>query len=126
MPKKAREMSAAEVRKIVHPGTGGNRNVAVGGVDGLLLQITPTGARSWLLRATIKGKRRQIGLGAFPDVTLAQARERARGLKDQIWQGIDPLAEKRRLTFAQAMEKTLEARRPSFETRSTGSNGARR
>ena len=115
MPKKAREMSAAEVRKIVHPGTGGNRNVAVGGVDGLLLQITPTGARSWLLRATIKGKRRQIGLGAFPDVTLAQARERARGLKDQIWQGIDPLAEKRRLTFAQAMEKMLEVRTAEFQ-----------
>jgi integrase len=107
-------MSAVEVRKIAHPGTGGNRNVAVGGVDGLLLQVTPTGARSWLLRATIKGKRRQIGLGAYPDVTLAQARERARGVKDMIWQGIDPLAEKRRLTFAQAMEKTLEARTAEF------------
>ncbi len=114
MPRKAKEMSAVEVRKIAHPGTGGNRNVAVGGVDGLLLQVTPTGARSWLLRATVKGKRRQIGLGSYPDVTLAQARERARGVKDIIWQGIDPLAEKRRLTFAQAMEKTLEARTAEF------------
>jgi len=78
------------------------------------LQVTPTGARSWLLRVTIKGKRRQIGLGSYPDVTLAQARERARGVKDMIWQGIDPLAEKRRLTFAQAMEKTLEARTAEF------------
>ena len=33
MPRKAKEMSAVEVRKIAHPGTGGNRNVAVGGVD---------------------------------------------------------------------------------------------
>lgn len=114
MPRKAKEMSAAEVRRIEHPGTGGNRNVAVGGVDGLLLQVTPTGARSWLLRATVKGKRRQIGLGSYPDVTLAQARERARGVKDMIWQGIDPLAERRRLTFAQAMEKTLEARTAEF------------
>lgn len=114
MPRKAKEMSAVEVRKIAHPGTGGNRNVAVGGVDGLLLQVTPTGGRSWLLRATVKGKRRQIGLGSYPDVTLAQARERARGVKDLIWQGIDPLAEKRRLTFAQAMEKTLEARTAEF------------
>ena len=78
------------------------------------MQVTPTGARSWLLRVTIKGKRRQIGLGSYPDVTLAQARERARGVKDMIWQGIDPLAEKRRLTFAQAMEKTLEARTAEF------------
>lgn len=114
MPRKARELSAVEVRKIVHPGTGGNRNVAVGGVDGLLLQVTPTGARSWLLRVTIRGKRRQIGLGSFPDVTLAQARERARGVKDQIWQGLDPLAEKRRMTFSQAMEKTLLSRMAEF------------
>lgn len=114
MPRKAKEMSAAEVRKITHPGNSGNRNIAVGGVDGLLLQVTPTGARSWLLRVTVKGKRPQIGLGSYPDVTLAQARERARSIKDMIWQGIDPLAEKRRLTFAQAMEKTLEARTAEF------------
>jgi len=103
-----------EVRKIAHPGTGGNRNVAVGGVDGLHLQVTPTGARSWLLRVTIKGKRCQIGLGPFPDVTLSQARERAREVKDQIWRGIDPLAEKRRMTFSQAMEKTLLSRMAEF------------
>lgn len=88
--------------------------MAVGGVDGLQLQVTPSGARSWLLRATVKGKRRQIGLGAYPDVTLSQARERARGVRDQIWQGIDPLSEKRRMTFSQAMDKTLEARTAEF------------
>ena len=114
MPRKAKELSATEVRRITHPGTGGNLNVAVGGVDGLQLQVTPTGARSWLLRVTIKGKRRQLGLGPFPDVTLAQARERARGIKEQVWQGIDPLAEKRRFTFAQAMERTLESRTAEF------------
>ena len=114
MPRKAKELSAVEVRKIAHPGTGGNRNVAVGGVDGLHLQVTPTGARSWLLRVTIKGKRCQIGLGPFPDVTLSQARERAREVKDQIWRGIDPLAEKRRMTFSQAMEKTLLSRMAEF------------
>ena len=114
MPRKAKEMSAAEVRRIAHPGKGGNRNVAVGGVDGLQLQVTPTGARSWLLRVTIKGKRRQLGLGPFPDVTLAQARDRARGIKEDLWQGIDPLAEKRLVTFAQAMERTLELRTAEF------------
>ncbi len=114
MPRKAKELSAAEVRRIAHPGTGGNRNVAVGGVDGLLLQVTPSGARSWLLRATVKGRRVQIGLGGYPDTTLAQARTRARDIRDQVWQGIDPLADKRRLTFAQAMEKTLAARTAEF------------
>jgi len=114
MPRKAKEMSALEVRRLAHPGTGRNVCFTVGGVDGLQLQITPTGARSWLLRYTMRGRRPQIGLGAYPDVTLAQARERARQVKDMIWQGIDPLAEKRRLTFAQAVEDYCAAKLGEF------------
>lgn len=110
MPKKVKELSAAEIRRIVHPGKGRNVCFSVGGVDGLQLQVTPTGARSWLLRVIVKGKRRQLGLGAYPDVPLAQARERAREIKQKIWDGIDPLEERQRLTFAQAMEQTLLGR----------------
>lgn len=116
MPRKAKEMSAAEVRRLTHPGRGRNVLYAVGGVDGLSLQITPADARSWVLRCTIRGKRRELGLGPFPDVTLQQARDRARGVKQQIWDGIDPLEEKRRMTFSQAMEKTLEARLAGFRS----------
>jgi len=43
MPKKARELTALDVKRLTHPGQGGNKTFAVGGVDGLLLQITPTG-----------------------------------------------------------------------------------
>jgi len=114
MPKKARELSAADVRRLKHPGTGRNACVPVGGVDGLYLQLTPTGARSWLLRATIKGHRRQIGLGPFPDVGLSQARDRARALKERIWNGEDPLADRRRLTFAQAVESYLQTKLAEF------------
>ena len=81
MPRKAKEMSAVEVRRLVHPGTGRNVCFTVGGVDGLQLQITPTGARSWLLRYKMKGRRHQIGLGSYPDTTLSQARDRARQVK---------------------------------------------
>lgn len=127
MPKKAKEMSAAEVRRITHPGGGRtNITVPVGGVDGLQLQVTPTGARSWLLRTTVAGKRRSIGLGSFPSVTLAQARERAREAREQIWRGIDPVEERRRhraalaaerargMTFRDAVEKTLAAKSGEF------------
>lgn len=114
MPRKAKELSAAEVRRVKHPGVGGNFNKTVGGVDGLQLQVTPTGARSWLLRVMIKGMRRQLGLGAFPDVTLAQARERAREIKDQVWRGGDPLADINRLAFKEAMEHALRARTAEF------------
>lgn len=114
MPKKAKEMTAVDVRRIVHPGTGRNVCVAVGGVDGLQLQITPTGARSWLLRYVMKGKRHQIGLGSYPDTTLSQARDRARQVKDLIWQGIDPLADRQRLTFEQAVDDYLAAKLSEF------------
>lgn len=116
MPKKAKEMSAVEVRRIVHPGTGRNVCFSVGGVDGLQLQITPTGARSWLLRYAMKGKRHQIGLGSYPDTTLSQARERARQVKDMIWQGIDPLADRQRFTFAQSVEDYLTAKLSEFRS----------
>ncbi len=48
MPKKVAELSAKEVRDLKHLGRGLNKTYSVGGVDGLLMQITPTGARSWV------------------------------------------------------------------------------
>lgn len=122
MPKMVPELSPIEIKRLRHPGQGGNFTVAVGGVSGLLLQITPTGARSWVLRTLIGGRRRSLGLGAYPEVGLAQARERARGAKDKVWQGVDPIEEKRAahaalvaaqrrgLTFADAFEKYSEAK----------------
>lgn len=64
---------------------------AVGGVPGLYLQVKPP-ARTWILRATIGEKRRDMGLGGFPAVSLKDARERAREARDQIERGLDPIA----------------------------------
>ncbi|MFM7255878.1 MAG: Arm DNA-binding domain-containing protein, partial [Betaproteobacteria bacterium] len=81
MPKIAKERSALEVKRLIRPGWH-----AVGGVPGLLLQIKPPSregaplARSWILRIQVAGQRQPIGLGAFPQVSLAEARERARKL----------------------------------------------
>lgn len=128
MPKMVPELSPIEVKRLVHPGKGRNAMVAVGGVSGLHLQITPGGSRSWILRATVGAKRRDIGLGGYPDVTLAQARERAREAKDQIWRGIDPIEERkayraaltasqrRGLTFAKAFEKYSDAKLSELRT----------
>ena len=88
MARKAKELSALEVNRLTKPGF-----YAVGGVAGLALQITPSGARSWILRATVGPRRRDIGLGGFPDVTLAGAREAARLARDKIKNGIDPVEE---------------------------------
>ncbi len=89
MPKKARELSAMEVKRITRKGLH-----AVGGVAGLLLQVSPSGTRSWILRVLIGSKRRDIGLGGYPDVSLAHARDNAREVREKIKQGIDPIEEK--------------------------------
>ena len=85
---------------------------SVGVIAGLHLQIQPSGTRSWLLRVKVGDKRRDIGLGAFPEVTLAQAREKARQARDLIGTGIDPVQQAREqqsaLKAAQAKELTFK------------------
>lgn len=127
MPKKAKELSPLEVKRLEHPGKGGNVNFAVGGVSGLLLQVTPSGGRTWLLRVQVGAKRRELGLGGYPDVSLAMARDRARDAKDQIRRGIDPVearkaakaalaaAQRRGLTFKDAVDKCLAAKLDAFK-----------
>ena len=78
MPRRAKELSAVEVRRL---GPGVHN---VGGVAGLLMQVADSGARSWLLRVRIGDKRRGIGLGPFPEIGLARARERAAEAKEAI------------------------------------------
>ena len=96
MPKIAKELSALEVKRLSKPGWH-----AVGGVAGLLLQIRrpskPDGqlARSWILRVMGLVKRQHIGLGSYPQVSLAEAREKARLKSADVKAGIDPVAQKR-------------------------------
>jgi integrase len=68
----------------------------VGGVRGLILNVTMYGSRSWVLRYQVAGKRRDLGLGAYPSVTLADAREAARAARAKLAQGIDPIEDARR------------------------------
>ena len=107
MPRKARALSALEVSRLCSPG-----NHPVGGVAGLYLYVNEGGARSWILRAMIAGKRRHMGLGGFPDVPLAQAKEKARQAREDIQGGIDPIAQRKRaaeqLRASAASEKTFE------------------
>ena len=119
MPKVARELSALDVKRLAHPGGKRNALFAVGGVPGLHLQITSKAGRSWVLRAKVGSKRRDFGLGGFPAVTLAQAREKARDMRSKIENGIDPIeerkaaqaaleaAQRRGLTFEEAVDKAL-------------------
>lgn len=118
MGRKAKELSALVVGRLSAPG-----HHAVGGIAGLYLYINQAGARSWVLRTMVGGKRRHMGLGGFPDVPLAQAREKARKAHDEIAQGVDPIAErhaaKAKLRAKQATDKTFRQAAESYiETQS--------
>lgn len=107
MPKIARQLSAAEVRRIKRPGMH-----AVGGVNGVYLNVKPSGARSWILRVKAGDRQRELGLGSYPTVTLEEARLRAREARDMIWRGIDPVAAK---NAAQDALRAADAKRMTFD-----------
>lgn len=117
MPRKARELKALEVARLKEQGFH-----SVGGVAGLHLRINEAGARNWILRAMVGGKRRDIGLGGFPSVTLALARDKARTTREKIEQGIDPVLERRSsrqalltaVTFDEAATRFIEAKSPEW------------
>ncbi len=90
MPKIAKPLGALEVSRLAGDGLH-----AVGTVAGLYLSINTNGARSWILRTKVGNRRTDIGLGSYPAITLAVARERALAAKDSIRQGVDPVADKR-------------------------------
>ena len=77
-------LSALAVSRLKKPGTH-----PVG--PGLYLQVTSAEVRSWIFRFQLDGKRREMGLGPYPLITLADARERARAARQELQEGRDPI-----------------------------------
>ena len=86
MPKLPEPMGPLAVSRLSRPGLH-----TVGGVPGLALQVLASGGRTWILRVVIGNRRREMGLGGYPGVTLAMAREAAREARDLVRRGIDPI-----------------------------------
>ncbi|HEV7831943.1 MAG TPA: Arm DNA-binding domain-containing protein, partial [Caballeronia sp.] len=107
MPKIAKELGALAVSRLTAPGLH-----MVGHIAGLALQVTPTGARSWIFRVMVGGKRRAMGLGAYPAVSLKEAHEKAQAKRNEIERGVDPVLARKeaasRLRASQALEITFE------------------
>lgn len=94
---------------------------------GLYLNVTIGGSKSWLYRYMLAGKAHWMGLGSYPDVSLAEAREKAAESRKMVRQGIDPLAEKRQQTsvirasiaksilFAKAAEQFIDAHKSGWK-----------
>lgn len=121
MPKRILEKTALEVSRLREEGAH-----AVGGVIGLYLQIIG-GSRVWVYRYTHQGSRRRMGLGSYPAVGLAAAREAARAALNLRNGGIDPLqaraevresarlAVARQMPFAQAADLFITEHEASWK-----------
>jgi integrase len=80
-------------------------------VPGLLLQITESGAKSWVLRYELNGREHMMGIGPVKAFNLKEARERARSARQLLADGVDPLAAKH---AAKAAAKAAAAKALSF------------
>lgn len=85
--------------------------------QGLMLVKSRKDAGKWILRLVVDGKRREMGLGRWPDVSIAEARESALQARQKVRSGTDPLSERRqakrsikRVSVAEAVQRCFEAR----------------
>ena len=110
-------LSPAMVRTVSKPGMYSDGN-------GLNLRVERSGTKQWVQRVTIAGKRSMLGLGGYPAISLADARELAAANQRAVKQGRDPLAEKRQAaeerrrpavpSFSEAAERVIEMHRPTW------------
>lgn len=121
MAKSINRLSSLAVSKASKPGLYSDGN-------GLYLQITSAGVKSWLFRYMKSGKARGMGLGPLHSVTLADARTKALECRKQLLEGRDPLDQKRQLvaeevraqhlsiTFAKCAEAYIEAHEAAWKS----------
>ena len=105
------KLTVASVRTLSKPGKYYDQH-------GLILRVAPGGSKQWIWRGTIRGRRRDIGLGAVAYTTLAEARDIAYRYRKLARAGIDPTSTQPDYlvpTFAEAVEQVIEAYRPGWK-----------
>jgi len=125
MPKRARRLTAKEVVSL-------SKTPGVWAIsDNLYLAVVNPTSRAWVFRYQIAGKRREMGLGPFPLVSLAHAREAADGHRRGLVDGVDPLEQRnssrvaakvdaaKAITFEQCAARYISDMSSSWSTRST-------
>jgi integrase len=105
-------LTSVRINRFSEPGRYGDGN-------GLYLVVDPSGAKRWVLRTVVRGKRRDIGLGGLRLVSLAEARTKAHDYRKLAREGGDPIEARRRAkgvpTFASAALSTLEQHRAGWK-----------
>lgn len=120
------KLTADKVKRLTEAGTHSD-----GG--GLYLQIKPSGSKSWIYRYQINKQRRWMGLGGFPEISLANARKARDQQRLMVKTGTDPLELKRErkekvveqhkqakallMTFRRCAEEYIEQHEPAWKSR---------
>jgi integrase len=105
MPRAIEKLSAVAVTKASKPG-----RLSDGG--GLYLNVSPSGAKSWVFMWAKGGKRWEMGLGAFPDISLKAARDMAAKHRTAVAEGRNPIDERKKekgKTFGEAAEAFIKS-----------------
>ncbi|MDR0933965.1 MAG: integrase arm-type DNA-binding domain-containing protein, partial [Burkholderiaceae bacterium] len=77
---------------------------------GLYLLVEKSGKKYWRMQCRVNGKRKLLGFGSYPEVTLANAREERRKAQELIKKGIDPIEHTRQQKVAQEAAERLQAK----------------
>lgn len=101
-------LTAAFVKHVKNPGKYDDRH-------GLILRVQPTGSKQWIWRGTVRGRRRDLGLGAYPYTSLAEAREKAFEYRKIARDGGDPRGRGRRVpSFPKAVDAVIAIHRAAW------------
>ena len=95
-------LTAAKVRSIMAPGKYQDQH-------GLALRVAPGGSKQWIWRGTIRGKRRDLGLGSVHYTTLAEARDIAVEFRKIARTGGDPTTRRHRSSTVPTFEAVADA-----------------
>lgn len=100
----AEKLTALRVEKIKNPGYYGDGK-------GLWLRVKATGAKSWMYRFMLQGKQREMGLGPYPETSLADARQLAAEAREQTKRGTDPIEARHQAVVDQQTQARLATAR---------------
>ncbi|TBW11702.1 DUF4102 domain-containing protein [Azotobacter chroococcum subsp. isscasi] len=107
------KLNPKQVENLTEPGTYEDG-------DGLRLIVKATGSKSWVLRFQLNGRRREMGLGSFPEVGLKDARLAAGDQRKLLAAGTDPMAARDAERERQREEQRIkEARKVTFDALAT-------
>lgn len=107
------KLNPKQVENLTEPGTYEDG-------EGLRLVVKPSGRKSWLLRFQLAGRRREMGLGSYPEISLKNARLEASTQRRILMDGVDPLAARDQQRLAQReAQKAREAKQLKFSTLAT-------